>query len=575
MAYTGTSIVDYLKSVGQDSSISNRIKLGTQYGIDYSKSTDNYATQNAALLSKLTSGNSTINPAITANIGATPFLQQGTDLSKLTVGTNAVGNIVDLPKINTSINPAILNTVGATPFTSGAMNIPTQDTTQDNSAIEAGIKDAQAKLKAIQDKIASESIAPSSTESLQAGEEVSTYQPPTPTATETYASYTQSMLDTLEAQRKTLEETYKTQLDTINKQRDDAQKKYDELLKKQQDILESADPTKSATYEQEQSIRQNQLDYAETASKTLEENYTANQALVNELGTLLTQISNDLLAEKAITGLESIRNPRIAQATEKATARVGVIEAVMAARNGQINVANTAIDKAQGAVSAARTDQLNYYNSLLNFYDSQAKTEDSKITALTKDEKDIVASQIKLLENDLATTQANADYIKSLMMDPDTAMIVAQSGVTLNDTPQQVQAKFAQYAYIKEVTDMSNKMNTEGYTYLTPEEAKTKDSNLVATTTDSKGNVKYWLRPEKKTTEKTTQTELKDAIDSGLQANNAFEPDGKIAWKSYLWALQNWVNNGGTVSEFYIVYPIGQYLDEGNQTEFYTNTNQQ
>ena len=53
--YTGTSVVDYLKSIGQDSSFANRKKLATQYGISNYSGT---AAQNLELLNKL-KGNST------------------------------------------------------------------------------------------------------------------------------------------------------------------------------------------------------------------------------------------------------------------------------------------------------------------------------------------------------------------------------------------------------------------------------------------------------------------------------------------------------------------------------------
>lgn len=51
--YTGGSIVDYLKSIGEDSSFSNRAKLAKQYGITDYKGT---ADQNAELLNKMRSG---------------------------------------------------------------------------------------------------------------------------------------------------------------------------------------------------------------------------------------------------------------------------------------------------------------------------------------------------------------------------------------------------------------------------------------------------------------------------------------------------------------------------------------
>ena len=52
-AYAGPSIVDYLKSIGQDSSLTTRKTLGASKGIDYSKTTDNYATENTQLLNLL------------------------------------------------------------------------------------------------------------------------------------------------------------------------------------------------------------------------------------------------------------------------------------------------------------------------------------------------------------------------------------------------------------------------------------------------------------------------------------------------------------------------------------------
>lgn len=58
-SYAGPSIVDYLKASGADSSLAGRSTLGSAYGIDYSKTNDNYATQNTALLSALRGGANT------------------------------------------------------------------------------------------------------------------------------------------------------------------------------------------------------------------------------------------------------------------------------------------------------------------------------------------------------------------------------------------------------------------------------------------------------------------------------------------------------------------------------------
>lgn len=58
-SYNGPSIVDYLKASGADSSLAGRSALGSTYGIDFSKTNDNYATQNTALLSALRGGANT------------------------------------------------------------------------------------------------------------------------------------------------------------------------------------------------------------------------------------------------------------------------------------------------------------------------------------------------------------------------------------------------------------------------------------------------------------------------------------------------------------------------------------
>lgn len=75
MAYTGNSIVDYLKSVGQDSSYSARKKLAEQNGISGYKGT---AQQNLSLLSKLRSGGSSSGSTNTASTNTTTQSAQTT-----------------------------------------------------------------------------------------------------------------------------------------------------------------------------------------------------------------------------------------------------------------------------------------------------------------------------------------------------------------------------------------------------------------------------------------------------------------------------------------------------------------
>ena len=61
---------------------------------------------------------------------------------------------------------------------------------------------------------------------------------------------------------------------------------------------------------------------------------------------------------------------------------------------------------------------------------------------------------------------------------------------------------------------------------------------------------------------------LKEAIISGLENDDAYGEDGKVAWETYLSMKQDWVNNGGVAGEFDINFPVNQYMDENNAKEY-------
>jgi hypothetical protein len=76
---------------------------------------------------------------------------------------------------------------------------------------------------------------------------------------------------------------------------------------------------------------------------------------------------------------------------------------------------------------------------------------------------------------------------------------------------------------------------------------------------------------EKTTTttgKQTKEQEIQNEIDNSLQANNLIGQDGKVAWETYQDMLQTWVVNGGASNDFYVLYPLNRWLDEGNQNEF-------
>ena len=154
--------------------------------------------------------------------------------------------------------------------------------------------------------------------------------------------------------------------------------------------------------------------------------------------------------------MASIRNPRINQAIESVNARVGVIQAVMAARNSQISVANNLIDRGLNAITADKKDQLSYYNTLLQL-------NNDKLLNLSNESKTLANAQITQLENSLNRVNESADYLKKLMITPESATYIANAGVTLNDTVGEINTKLAAYGNQQEVTKMANEFTSNGY----------------------------------------------------------------------------------------------------------------
>jgi len=110
---------------------------------------------------------------------------------------------------------------------------------------------------------------------------------------------------------------------------------------------------------------------------------------------------------------------------------------------------------------------------------------------------------VTLLENDLSTSEKAAENIKAAMINPTTALIYAQAGITLNDTVEQINAKLANYTYKKEVADNSNALETEGYTAILSSQASAMSTDDYITITDSRGGKTYFKRPVSSTTSKT------------------------------------------------------------------------
>lgn len=290
----------------------------------------------------------------------------------------------------------------------------------------------------------------------------------------------------LQAARTTLESSYDKQIKALQDQQDSLQRQMDAYKTEEETTLSKigalSTPWQKAY---EDSERQRLL---------IEKNYFDNQSSIKELEDLMNKAVSDIQYEQAITGLSSIRNPRIAKTKEDYAARVGVIEAVMAARNNQIAVATNLVDRGINAIANDKKAQIDYYNGLIKFYDGLRTEKGDRLITLEAQELNYVNAKIGLLENDLTKLQASSDYIKNLMIDPATAGAMEKAGVKLTDSIETINSKLAKYSYTKEVQDRANTMAENGYSQLLASEVAGKSPGTVITTVDSNGNKAYWYK---------------------------------------------------------------------------------
>lgn len=274
---------------------------------------------------------------------------------------------------------------------------------------------------------------------------------PTPTAPGVESNYMTSTTENQANLRKRLEELYASQ-------KADATSKLEDAKVERAGYLSKMDPTTRPTYDQEQKIMQNQVSAAETASSTIEQNFMEKQRLIGELEKLLTQGNTAIEAQKKAPVSMRVLGSRVNNTIQDVAARTGVIEAVLSARDGQIAQAHNIINQAKDTVKANWNDRLQYYDTLLAYNNQD-------IVSLTEEQKDIAEREMSLIENDLEKVDKTADYIQKLMIDPDTASFIADAGVKLTDSIEEINTKMATQAKVREVADFKKDMALKGYKF--------------------------------------------------------------------------------------------------------------
>jgi hypothetical protein len=320
--------------------------------------------------------------------------------------------------------------------------------------------------------------------------------------------------------------------ETLASQKIEVEKKLADLRTKEQDIL------KNKVEPLVQPFRED-LEKTQRESLYINENFEANQALVNELESLLTEGNALIKQQQDVTGLASIRNPRVQQTMSDIQARAGVIQAVMTARNNQITQAFTMIDRTADAITKDRNDQLSYYNTILDLNRKD-------MLSLDEESKSIATKQVKLLEDDNTRAQETVDYVKKLLINPDTAKIMGQAGVTLNDSVEQINQKIKTAQYANEVADLSNKMAEGGYAAVI--DPSTVDKSKLVTVTDSQGQKYYYQKIKADSTGTASEKDIRLAAGQAAQAG-----------KTYQDMLAFFIKYGLTAKEIYDIYTATNY----------------
>lgn len=403
---------------------------------------------------------------------------------------------------------------------------------------------------------------------------------PTATAPDAITQFNTSLQSTIATQKAALDAA-------LAAQTADYQSKIDALTSKNSDLQTLQDmgmAGEQSTVAKESADKQAAL---ELEKQQFTDNYNASQSLVDEMSGLLDQ-GNALVSQmQNTTGLSSIMQPQISKTMTDIAARAGVIQAVLAARNNQIGLAQSQLSASLSAISSIANDQISYYQNIISYYNDQQKSNTAQINSLSSDQQVYVKAQIQELQDNLAQTQATATAISNAMVDPNTALLYAKAGVTLTDSPQQINSKLAVAGYAAELSNTANKMAAAGYSS-TPIHGVT-----PVTTTDSAGVTKNWYKDTVAvsaggtvgagngsgggTVKPPTGAPINVSgtdISQGQQILNASKTaanaqgvagDGKYADPSvYLKMYTVWLGAKGTAKGFQAAYPYTTYINPAN-----------
>lgn len=286
-------------------------------------------------------------------------------------------------------------------------------TVPNNTKVTTTSQQQQAMTSPITSPVPVTDIAPGSAPTL-----------PEPTASSVQESYMGSIAGDVLKYRNAIDTTLNNETTRLDAEIAKKEKEQQQILDKQGELTEP--------------FRED-LENKERERLYINKNFEDNQKLVEELDSLLTEGNELIRISKGRAVANTVLNQSVNKTMADVQARAGVIQAVMSARNGQIAQAENMIDRSIAAITADRQDEIAYYDTLLNL-------NNQKLLSLDTESKNIAIEKRNLAYNDLAKAEETASFIKKLMISPDTAKFMADSGVSLNDSMDVIKEKMGKEA---------------------------------------------------------------------------------------------------------------------------------
>ena len=246
-----------------------------------------------------------------------------------------------------------------------------------------------------------------------------------------------------QAEDQTLIDRYTKEIDELN------QLQADNLSDKGSAILET---------------KQRALDALEEGSVIFRKAQQEKIELGNQLQNLLEQGQALIKQQQGVTGLSSIRTPRINKTISDVNAQAGIIQAAINAKQGDMNSAFGILEATATAVSLYGQNELNYFEGIDNFYKNQKGDAFTKLS-LDKEQKEYLDFKINTLKDELAVVENNKETLQELFTDPDTATLFAKAGISMNTPQSEWGSKIAKYENTQEIADFKNDKLAEGYVY--------------------------------------------------------------------------------------------------------------